>query len=142
MIGSSVSGFEELTRAWREFEAHTPVKLRAIENERHFRAMVRFMNKLVDRIGDQENHPLMGLLDIVTAFVHDYEERNVEIPDVGPSAVLRFLMDQHGLHQADLAREFGSRSSVSEMLNGKCAISGRQARAFAKRLGVSSAVFT
>jgi HTH-type transcriptional regulator/antitoxin HigA len=141
MIDGSVGEFDKLTPAWREFEAHAPVKLRAIENERHFRAMVKFMDKLADRIGDQENHPLMGLLDIVTAFVQDYEERNIEIPDAGSSGVLRFLMAQHGLRQADLAGDFGSQSNVSEMLNSKREINARQARALAKRFGVSSAVF-
>jgi len=141
MTDGSIGEFDEWTPAWREFEAHAPVKLRAIENERHFRAMVKFMDKLLNRIGDQEDHPLMGLLDIVTAFVHDYEERNVEIPDASPSAVLRFLMDQHGLRQADLADEFGSQSNVSEVLNGKREINARQARALAKRFGVSPAVF-
>lgn len=141
MIGGSVGGFDELTRAWREFEAHTPVKLRAIENERHLRAMVKFMDKLVDRIGDQENHPLLGLLDIVTAVVHDYEERNAEIPDASPSAVLRFLMDLHGLRPAELADEFGSQSNVSEVLSGKREINARHARVLAKRFGVSPGVF-
>lgn len=141
MTDGSIGEFDEWTPAWREFEAHAPVKLRAIENERHFRAMVKFMDKLLDRIGDQEHHPLMGLLDIVTAFVHDYEERNVEIPEASPSEVLRFLMDQHSLRQADLAGEFGSQSNVSEVLNGKREINARQARALAKRFGVSPAVF-
>lgn len=57
---------EALAPAWREFQSLTPVKLRAVENERHYRAMVNFMNKLVDEIGDRESHHLMGLLDIVT----------------------------------------------------------------------------
>jgi HTH-type transcriptional regulator/antitoxin HigA len=141
MTDGSVGEFDELTPAWREFEAHSPVKLRAIANERHFRAMVRFLNKLVDKIGDEEIHPLMGLLDIVTSFVHDYEERNVEIPDASPSVVLRFLMEQQDLRQADLAEDFGSQSNVSEVLNGKREINARQARSLAKRFGVSPAVF-
>ena len=141
MIGGSDGEFDELTRAWREFAAHTPIKLRAIENERRLRAMVKFMNKLVDRIGDQENHPLMGLLDIVTAFVHDYEEWNVEIPGANSFVVLRFLMDQHGLSEADLAVEFGSQSNVSQVLRGKSEINARQARVLAKRFGVSPGVF-
>ena len=37
--------------------------------------MVEFMNQLLDEIGDRKTHPLRGLLDIVTSFVHDYEER-------------------------------------------------------------------
>jgi len=141
MTNGATGDFEGLTPAWRELETRTPVKLRAIENERHFKAMVNFMNKLLDKIGDRETHPLMGLLDMVTAFVHDYEERNVEIPDADPSVVLRFLMTQHGLRQTDLAEDFGSQSNVSEVLSGKRDINARQARALAKRFGVSPAVF-
>jgi HTH-type transcriptional regulator/antitoxin HigA len=88
-----------------------------------------------------EYPPLMGLLDIVTFFVRDYEERNIEIPDAEPPAVLRFLMEQHNLRQADLAQVFGSQSNVSEALNGKREINARQARALAGRFGVSPAVF-
>ena len=70
-----------LLTAWRDFEARAPVKLRAITSERHYRAMVEFMNALLDDIGDNESHPLAGLLDVVATFVHDFEERHVEIPD-------------------------------------------------------------
>ncbi|MDB6043042.1 MAG: hypothetical protein JWM63_1593 [Gammaproteobacteria bacterium] len=132
---------DALAPAWREFQTRTPVKLRTVENERHYRAMVNLMNKLVDEIGDRETHPLMGLLDIVTFFVRDYEERNIEIPDAEPPVVLRFLMEQHNLRQADLAEIFGSQSNVSEVLNGKREINARQARALAGRFGVSPAVF-
>jgi HTH-type transcriptional regulator / antitoxin HigA len=103
--------------------------------------MIDFMNKLLDEIGDREIHPLMGLLDIVTVFVRDYEVRNVEIPDAAPSAVLRLLMEQHDLRQTDLAKIFGSQSNVSEILNGKREINARQARALGKRFGVSPAIF-
>jgi HTH-type transcriptional regulator / antitoxin HigA len=132
---------DALAPAWREFQTRTPVKLRTIENERHYRAMVNVMNRLVDEIGDRETHPLMGLLDIVSFFVRDFEERNIEIPDAKPSAVLRFLMEQHNLRQADLAEIFGSQSNVSEVLNGKREINARQARALAGRFSVSAAVF-
>lgn len=103
MTESAKSDFEELAPAWRELEMRSPVRLRAVENERHYRAMVVFMNRLIDKIGDDEKHPLMGLLDVVTFFVRDYEERRVDIPDAKPAGALRFLMRQHGLRQADLA---------------------------------------
>jgi HTH-type transcriptional regulator/antitoxin HigA len=138
---ASNDDLDALAPAWREFQTRSPVKLRTVENERHYRAMVNLMNKLVDEIGDRETHPLMGLLDIVTFFVHDYEERNTKIPDAEPSAVLRFLMVQHSLRQTDLAEIFGSQSNVSEILRGKREINTRQARALAQRFGVSPAVF-
>jgi HTH-type transcriptional regulator/antitoxin HigA len=103
--------------------------------------MVGLLNKLVDEIGDQETHPLVGLLDIVSFFVRDYEERNIEIPNAKPPAVLRFLIEQHGLRQSDLAGIFGSQSNVSEVLSGKREINARQARALAVRFGVSPAAF-
>lgn len=138
---ASNDDLDTLAPAWREFQTRTPVKLRTIENERHYRAMVNILNKLVDEIGDRETHPLMGLLDIVSFFVRDYEERNVEIPDAEPAAVLRFFMEQHNLRQADLAEIFGSQSNVSEVLNGKREINARQARALADRFSVSAAAF-
>jgi HTH-type transcriptional regulator / antitoxin HigA len=141
MTHAAARSIDAWTPAWRELETRTPVKLCAIDNERHYRAMVDFMNELVDEIGDRKTHPLMGMLDIVTSFVRDYDERNVEIPDAKPVDVLRFLMQQHQLRQADLSEIFGSQSNVSEVLGGKRDINARQARLLAKRFAVSPAVF-
>jgi len=141
MSYAAALNIEKLAPAWRTLEAHAPVKLCAINSERHYRAMVALMNGLLDKIGERESHPLMGLLDIVTMFVDDYEERNVELPDSSPADVLRFLMQQHVLRQADLAELFGSQSNVSEVLTGKREINARQARELAKKFGVSVAVF-
>jgi HTH-type transcriptional regulator / antitoxin HigA len=141
MRHAAVKDIESLAPAWQELETRAPVKLRSIQSERHYRAMVDFMNRLLDEIGDRETHPLMGLLDIVTVFLRDYEERNVDVPDAGPSGALRFFMQQHDLRQADVAKIFGSQSNVSEVLSGKREINARQARALGKRFRVSPAVF-
>lgn len=133
--------FDALAPAWREFQSHTSVKLRAIENERHYLAMVALMNKLLDEISESETHSLVGFLDIVALFVHDYEERNIEVPEAEPRVVLRFLMEQHDLRQSDLAELFGSQSNISEVLNGEREINARQARALGSRFGVSPTVF-
>jgi len=132
---------DALKLAWREFQTRTPVKLRTIDSERHYRAMANLMNKLVEEIRDRETHPLMGLLDIATFFVRDYEERNIDIPDAEPPTVLQLLMEQHSLRQTDLVQFFGSSSNISEVLNGKREINAGQARALARRFGVSPAVF-
>jgi len=141
MAQAAVRSIESLTPAWRELQTRTPVKLRAIESEKHYRAMLEFVESLLDEVGDRESHPLMGLLDIATALVHEYEERNVTIPEASPAEILRFLMQQHELRQSDLAQIFGSQSNVSEVLNGKREINARQARELAKRFNVSAAVF-
>src|SRR5947209_3669849 len=84
---------EALTPAWRDLARRAPVKLSTIHTERHYRAMIDFMNTLIDSIGDRENHPLIGLLDIVTIFVRDYEASNIKLPDAAPASVLRLLME-------------------------------------------------
>lgn len=104
--------------------------------------MTDLLNELVDEIGDRESHALMGLLDIVSNFVRDYEERGMEFPDPEPHAVLRFFMDQHHLREADLVNIFGSDSNVRDVLNGKREIDASRARALAARFHVSAAVFT
>jgi len=63
MTSAAIRDIEVLTPTWRELESQTHVKLRAIESERHYRAMISFMNDLLDMVGDRETHPLMGLLD-------------------------------------------------------------------------------
>ncbi|MES1191373.1 MAG: helix-turn-helix domain-containing protein [Steroidobacter sp.] len=141
MTNAAVRDIENLAPAWRELQARSSVKLRAIDSEWHYRAMLEFMNELLEEVGDRESHPLMGLLDVVTAFVHNYEASNVQIPDAKPATVLRFLMEQHELRQVDLAELFGTQSNVSEALSGKREINARQAKALAKRFGVSPAVF-
>jgi predicted HTH domain antitoxin len=53
-----------------------------VRDDRHYDAMVDFLNNLIDEIGDRETHPLMGLLDIVGCFVREYEESNTNIPEL------------------------------------------------------------
>ena len=72
--------------------------------------------------------------------IHAYEEDNVNMPQVGSTGILRFLMDEHGLTQSDLP-EIGSQGVVSELLRGKRELNVRQIRALAQRFNVSPAAF-
>jgi HTH-type transcriptional regulator/antitoxin HigA len=96
---------------------------------------------LLDVVGDDEEHELADLLDLVGQLVEDYEASRHALPEAAPHEALRFLMDRHGLHQADLAEEVGGQPVVSDILNGKREINARQAKALAARFGVSTAVF-
>ena len=76
--------------------------------------------------------PLADLAATLGELIGDYEDRHVPRPDVSGAGMLRFLMDQHGLKQADL-REIGSQGVVSEILNGKRDLNARQIKALAAR---------
>jgi HTH-type transcriptional regulator/antitoxin HigA len=127
--------------AWRAFQVSLPVKIGTITSEREFKRVVKFMNGLVDVVGDDEDHELASLLDVVGQFVEEFENAHHAIPDASPQDVLRFLVDQHGLKQTDLAAEIGGQSVVSDILNGRRPINARQAKALGIRFGVSPAAF-
>lgn len=130
-----------LAPAWNAFQSALPVRLAAIHTQAEYDRAVEFMNQLLDVVGDNEEHDLADMLELLGQLVEDYEYAHHSLPDAEPGQVLRFLMDQHELRQVDLAQEIGSQSLVSEILNGRRQINTRQAKALAKRFGVSSSVF-
>lgn len=99
------------------------------------------MEYLLEEVGEDEDHQLSDLLDIVSTLIEEYEDRTSPLQDATPRDVLKFLMEQHGLKQSELKKEIGSQGVVSEILAGGREINVRQARALAKRFGVSPAVF-
>jgi len=56
-------------------------------------------------------------------------------------AVLRVLMDQHGLNQSSFQQEIGSRSLVSMIMSGQRALTLEHMRALAKRFSIPLATF-
>ncbi len=123
-----------------ELHWNTIAPILSIRNEREYGRAVKRMHQLVDEIGDDEDHPLYGLLDTLGTVIHAYEEVYHSLPAVSGSHALRHLMEEHGLKQADLP-EIGSQGVVSEILSGRRELNTRQIRALAKRFGVSPAVF-
>ena len=70
-----------------------------------------------------EREPAFGTpeaerFDVLATLIEAYEARRYPIPPAAPVDVIRFVMEQRGLQQADLARLFGSRSRASEILSG------------------------
>ena len=111
-----------------------------IRNEAQYDQAVEQLNALIDEIGTDETHPLYELLDTLGTLVHAYEERHYPVPDCAGREMMGFLMEEHGLKQADLP-EIGSQGIVSEVLSGKRELNVRQIRALAQRFHVSPAVF-
>lgn len=81
------------------------------------------------------------LLDLLSRLIEDYEDRTFTIPKGEPHLTLQFLMEQNDLRQADLVLIFGSRGRVSEVVNGKRAVSKAQAKALGEFFKVSPELF-
>ena len=72
--------------------------------------------------------------------IEGYETEHDPIPDARPADVSRFLMDQHGLKQADLP-EVGAQSVVSAVPSGKRHLNIRQVASLSARFGIPADVF-
>ena len=128
-----------LQSAWKGLNKLVP--LDAITSEKDYQRRAQIMDELLDRIGANESHRLMPLLDLVTQRVEAWEAQHHTLPEATPAAVLAYLMEEHNLKQADLAEELGGQSIVSSILNGKRELNTRQVKALAVRFNVSPAVF-
>lgn len=126
----------------KETQAHWAeiAPILSIGNERQYDRAVKHLNQLLDEIGDDQRHPLYGLLDALGAVIHAYEETHHTFPKASGRQMLRFLMDEHGLSQSDLL-EIGSQGVLSEILQGRRKLNARQIAVLADRFGVSPAVF-
>jgi HTH-type transcriptional regulator/antitoxin HigA len=80
-------------------------------------------------------------IDLLTLLIERYEMEHYSLPKASPADVLRFLLDQHGLKQRDIARELGGESVVSEVLSGKRKLNATHIEHLSSRFHVSPAVF-
>ena len=135
---NAIIDMQKLLPAWEQFRAATDIS--TIRDEGHYARMTQMLECLLDEAGGDENHPVMGLVDIVGDLIEDYEAEQHQLPEVSGIDALKFLMAQHGLKQGDL-KEIGSQGVVSEILTGKRELNVRQVRALSQRFGVSTATF-
>ena len=127
-----------LQASWRAFD--TLAHLRPIHNEADYDRMVGLMNALLDATGDDDDHPLSGLLELASDLISRYEQEHHAIEAASPKDALRFLMEARGLKQEDLS-ELVAQSNLSAILAGKRKISAALAGKLGKFFGISPAVF-
>jgi HTH-type transcriptional regulator/antitoxin HigA len=112
---------------------------KVIESDEEFDRMAEHLERLTfKKDASAEENALASLLE---KLVVDYDDKHYPLPDVDPHRMVRFLMEQRGLRQADLVPVFGSRAQVSDLVNGKRGISKAQIKKLAGYFGVSAALF-
>lgn len=129
--------FKNTIKHWRHIanDIHEPL------NNDDYDKLSRLLDRLLDVVGEDENHELIGLVDVVSHMLSMYDERqNYQIENVSGIKALKFLMDQHALKQSDLP-EIGSQGVVSEILNGKRQLNLNQIKKLSERFHVSVETF-
>lgn len=138
MSASIQIDIKAVARDWERLQKSS--HLGPIRSELDYEKRVSLLNALIDLVKDDESHPLADLLELVGEQIEAYDEVHYSIPESRPCEVLRYLMDEHGLRQADLS-DIGSQGVISELLSGKREINARQAKLLGQRFHVSPAVF-
>ena len=64
---------EKAFAAWPQVEPaiHVP------RTDREYRELVGLLDRLVDQVGEQENHPLASLMDVLGVLIEKYEDEHV-----------------------------------------------------------------
>ena len=83
----------------------------------------------------------VALAALLERLVMAYDDERHPMPEIKPHKMVKYLMDQRGLKQADLVPLLGSRSQVSDLVNGKRAISKAQVKKLAEYFHISAELF-
>lgn len=78
---------------------------------------------------------------LLVMLVEAYEAEHYPMPESSPDEILQHIMEASGTRQADLVGIVGSSGVVSEIVNGKRAISKAQAKILAELFKVSPSLF-
>jgi HTH-type transcriptional regulator / antitoxin HigA len=124
--------------AWEVLSALIP--LCPIHDEEGYNRMVDLVDFLADEVGDNEEHPLSGLLDLVASLVFTYEREHYAISAAEPEEALQFLINARGLAQENLSTIVSS-SNLSAILAGKQKINFSLAGKLGRFFGVNPALF-
>lgn len=111
------------------------------QTEKEYDALCEFSYIISEKLEEKPDKDMQALLDIVVLLIEQYQGEHCNYGEADPVVVLKALMEDHGLVQADLKNEFGSQGIVSEVLNGKRQINLKMAKALAIRFNTSVEVF-
>jgi HTH-type transcriptional regulator/antitoxin HigA len=114
-----------------------PTVIRTEEENNRLLALVEQLMTKGDNLTPEEGE----LLRLLGKLIADFEVEFYHLEDAEPHEVLKELMDARGLKQGDVGQLLGSKGRVSEVINGKRAISKAQAKALAEFFHVSAELF-
>ena len=113
--------------------------LRSFVTRGRTQAYVRQLEKLTSK--KSVTRAEEKLIELLAVLIEDFEAKRFPVPDTTPVAIIRHLMEAHGLRQKDLVNIFGTESITLEILHGKRELTKEHIKRLSARFGVSPAVF-
>ena len=127
---------DEISNKWQPLAPFLSVP----GTEDEYNNLATFLDQLIDKVGNDEKHPLAVLMDTVGTLIEAYDKEHFPFSEGDPIDVLKYLMKELNLTQSDLS-ELGSQGVVSEILSGKRSLIVRQIRLLGKRFNLSPSSF-
>jgi len=117
--------------------------LRPLHSEREYDAAVTVLDSLAVRPDGSLGSGEQDYLDTLTLLVeaYDREHHNGDMEQGDPLSMLKYLMQESGMIQADLGRFLGNRALASLILNGHRQLSKSHIRKLADHFKVSPGLF-
>ena len=95
-----------------------------IKTEKQYKDALARVSDLIDlSIADTITNDQVEELDLLGVLIEKYEDMDSWLEHPTPLAMIKFCMEQRGLTRTDMQRYLGNKSKVSEVLNGKLALS-------------------
>ncbi len=91
---------ERAIAAWPQVEP----TLRMPHNEREYRQLVKLLDRLVDEVGEDEDHPLASMMEVLGVLIERYEDHTV--PELTTSFQSRAALTQKPLVKKLAANSF------------------------------------
>lgn len=112
---------------------------RPIRSEAEFMAVQTVIDDLLD--SPNMTPEKQDYLNVLGMLVHEYEEKNVPIPDLSGVKLLKALIEELGLKQKDLIPIFKTESIISAILHGQRKFTVEHIDKLAEFFHVSPSVF-
>lgn len=134
---------QHITQLAHQLQSEMPF-IGGIQSPEEHQAALTLMEELID---DYDGNLL--LIDVLWSKIEAYEEEAPELKEFNKriksmeagAAMLRLLMDQHGLNTSDFKDEIGPKSSVSMICNEKRSLTKDHIVKLSKRFSISPALF-
>lgn len=69
----STAQMEKAFAVWPQVEP----TLRVPHNDREYRQLVKLLDRLIDEVGENENHPLASMMEVLGVLIEKYEDEHV-----------------------------------------------------------------
>ena len=69
----SITELENVKKAWPPISR----AVRVPRNEGDYQELVQLLDRVTDKVGEDENHPLASLMDVLGVLIEKYEDEHV-----------------------------------------------------------------